>query len=163
MADVNPEQSAALGKILQQSDNLLQIMNALPDTASIETSALALRNEEFSVAAFVDELKTNYEGIIDNADRALKWEIAAPLPRVVSDQGKLPIVLQNLINNAAKFTEKGEIRVSVRYHADRKEIEFVVADTDIGIAKEQIPMIFEKFWRVHAANIKDHGGMGLGL
>jgi signal transduction histidine kinase len=86
---------------------------------------------------------------------------------VFEDQGSMAmtrnVVLQNLINSAAKFTEKGKVQVTACHHAGRREIEFIVADTGIGIAQEQIPMIFEKFWHVDAAHIKDHGGMGLGL
>ena len=163
LGEINVDQEQALQKILRQAANLHQIMNVLLDAASIDTSALTARKEEFSLEAFIEELKQNYEGVIDNHERSLVWKVAHPLPNVVSDPGKLRIILQNLINNAAKFTEKGEIRVAARYLSEQKQMLFSVADTGLGIAKDNLPLIFDKFWQVDSEKITDRGGMGLGL
>jgi signal transduction histidine kinase len=73
------------------------------------------------------------------------WDYPAPMPVVMSDPGKLKIILQNLINNAVKFTDAGEIRVAARLDAQRQRMKFIVSDTGIGITSDQLPFVFDKF------------------
>ena len=163
LGSVTVDQNAALGKILQQSNTLLEIMNAILDTASIETSAAEVRREEVSLTQILEELKNGYDGIGDNSQRLLVWDYSASLPKITTDGAKLKIILRNLINNAMKFTEKGEIRVTARHHAGQNRVEFSIKDTGVGIDKAETDLVFHKFWQADAAKIKDHGGMGLGL
>ena len=76
------------------------------------------------------------------------------MPVVLTDPVRLRIVLQNLIQNALKFTDAGEIRIAVRHDARRQKMVFTVVDTGIGIPAEQLPMVFEKFWQVDAARTR---------
>jgi signal transduction histidine kinase len=85
------------------------------------------------------------------------------MPVVMSDPGKLKIILQNLINNAVKFTAAGEIRVAARLDPPRQKMEFTVSDTGIGIASDQLPFVFDKFWQGDAARTRTQGGIGMGL
>jgi Amt family ammonium transporter len=85
------------------------------------------------------------------------------LPDIENDGLKLKQVLQNIINNAIKFTEKGAITISVRYVSDAKNIEFRVADTGIGISTEEMAKIFERFYQVDSSQTRSFGGVGLGL
>jgi len=163
LGSVNAEQSTALGKILQQSDTLLEIMNAILETASIETSAAEVRREEVALIDLLEEVKSNYVETADHNRQLLVWDYPAALPRITTDAAKLKIILRNLINNAMKFTENGEIRVTARHHSEANRVEFSIKDTGIGIDKGQCDLIFHKFWQADAAKIKDHGGMGLGL
>jgi signal transduction histidine kinase len=73
------------------------------------------------------------------------------------------MILQNLINNAIKFTEKGTVQVSVRRAADNKGMEVKITDTGIGIPEEAMPIIFDKFRQVDSSSTRVHGGVGLGL
>jgi len=91
------------------------------------------------------------------------WEYSENLPKIITDEAKLKIILRNLINNALKFTERGEIRVTARYHARQNTVEFSITDTGIGIDRIDTDLIFHKFWQADVAKIKDHVGMGLGL
>jgi signal transduction histidine kinase len=163
LGKVTVDQNAALGKILQQSNTLLEIMNAILDTASIETSAAEVRREEVSLNQIFDELKNTYDGIGDNTQRLFVWDYSASLPKITTDGAKLKIILRNLINNALKFTEKGEIRITARHDVGQNRVEISIKDTGIGIEKVETELIFHKFWQADAAKIKDHGGMGLGL
>jgi len=163
MGSVTAEQSAALEKILQQSGTLLEIMNAILDTASIETSAAEIRREEVALNEILDDLRNAYLGVSENSQRLVVWDYSVDLPKISTDGAKLKIILRNLINNALKFTERGEIRVTVRYHGRQNTVEFSIKDTGIGIDRVDTDLIFHKFWQADVAKIKDHGGMGLGL
>jgi signal transduction histidine kinase len=93
----------------------------------------------------------------------LVWDYPAELPNIETDGSKLRQILQNIINNAIKFTEKGAVTTSVRYLPDAKKVEFVVADTGIGIARDETPYIFERFHQVDSSQTRSFEGVGLGL
>ena len=102
-------------KILQQTKHLVNIVNVILESASVETGAVAIRREELVLSEFLDELRQNCEATIINSQIALKWDYPASMPVVISDPGKLKIILLNLINNAVKFTDDGEVWVSARH------------------------------------------------
>jgi signal transduction histidine kinase len=92
------------------------------------------------------------------------------LPVVKTDSEKLKHILQNLINNAIKFTERGSVTISARLtptglspQASATFVEFKVADTGGGIAEEFLPVIFEKFRQVDSSETRPYGGVGMGL
>ena len=85
------------------------------------------------------------------------------MPIVRTDDDKLKAVLQNLVNNAIKFTEKGSVTVSVRQIAAADAIEFKIADTGIGIPQEKIQTIFDMFQQVDSSATRKFSGVGLGL
>ena len=85
------------------------------------------------------------------------------MPVVMSDPGKLKIILLNLINNAIKFTDQGEIRVSARLEPEHRKMVFGISDTGIGIAPEQLPLVFDKFWQLDSARTRTQSGIGMGL
>jgi signal transduction histidine kinase len=160
--EVTTEQEEALGKILRQSDNLLYMVNAMLDLARIDAGELSAEREEFSVVELLRELRVDREPPLDKLV-TLQWLIPDDLPTMRSDKAKLRIILQNLINNAIKFTDEGTIQVSTRQTPDRKRIEFEVADSGIGISKETVPFIFDKFRQADSSSTRQRGGVGLGL
>jgi signal transduction histidine kinase len=160
--EVTTEQEEALGKILRQSDNLLYMVNAMLDLARIGAGELSAEREEFSVVELLRELRVDREAPLDKLV-TLQWLIPDDLPTMCSDKAKLRIILQNLINNAIKFTDEGTIQVSTRQTPDRKRIEFEVADSGIGISKETVPFIFDKFRQADSSSTRQRGGVGLGL
>lgn len=91
------------------------------------------------------------------------------LPFIKTDSAKLKQILQNLIDNAIKFTEKGSVTVSARIRQQEEErltstyVEFKVADTGIGIFKEMLPVIFDKFRQADSSETRLYGGVGMGL
>ncbi|HEY2920770.1 MAG TPA: HAMP domain-containing sensor histidine kinase [Candidatus Binatia bacterium] len=163
LGEINRDQEEALSKVLRQTENLENIVNVILDSASVETGAVAVSIEELVLSEFLDELKQNFESIVVGPNVKLVWDYPVPMPVVMSDPGKLKIILQNLINNAVKFTDAGEIRVAARLHPQRQTMEFTVSDTGIGIASDQLPFLFDKFWQVDAARTRTQSGIGMGL
>ncbi len=163
LGEINSDQGQALGKILRQTENLEHIVNAILESASVETGAVAVHQEELALSEFLDELKQNCEGIVLNSRIGLVWDYAPSMPVVSSDPRKLKIILLNLINNAVKFTDEGEVRISARHEAEGRKMIFDVKDTGIGIAADQIPFVFEKFWQVDLGRTRTQSGIGMGL
>jgi len=93
----------------------------------------------------------------------IDWDYPLDLPSVETDSGKLKEILQNLLNNAIKFTEEGTVSITARYRPEAETVVLRVADTGAGIPKELVPIIFEKFRQVDGSNTRLHGGVGLGL
>jgi signal transduction histidine kinase len=162
LGEVTEEQKQALAKIIRQSDNLLYLVNTILDLTRIEAGDLSVQREEIPLAEYLREMKLNYEVILDKP-LLLQWAFAPDLPTIVSDKVKLTIILQNLIDNAIKFTDNGSIQISARRRGDRKSVEFDVVDTGVGIPREALPIIFEKFRQVDSSITRVHGGVGLGL
>ncbi len=163
LGEINPAQEDALAKVLRQAEQLENIVNVILESASVETGAAWVRREELVLSEFLDELKQNCEGVVQNSGVTLIWDYPAPMPVVRSDPGKLKIILMNLIHNAVKFTDKGEIRVTARHDREQSKMAFAVADTGIGIAPEELPFVFDKFWQVESARTGTQSGIGMGL
>jgi signal transduction histidine kinase len=162
LGEVTEEQEKALTKIMRQSDNLLHLVNGILDLTRIEAGDLSVQKEAILLPEYLREMKLNYEVILDKP-LSLQWSSAPDLPTIISDKRKLTIILQNLIDNAIKFTDKGAVQISGRWRADRKAVEFDVADTGVGIPREALPIVFEKFRQVDSSITRVHGGIGLGL
>jgi signal transduction histidine kinase len=162
LGDVAPEQEQALAKILRQSDILLYMVDSILDLARIEAGEFLVQREEIRLSEYFRELRINHELPVEKPV-SVRWSLPADLPTIRSDKAKLTIVLQNLINNAIKFTDEGTVDVSARVAADKKLLEIEVADTGIGIPKEALPIIFEKFRQADSSSTRVHGGVGLGL
>jgi signal transduction histidine kinase len=111
---------------------------------------------------FLLELKTDYEPQ-SGKEISLIWDYPGGLPNIETDGPKLKQILQNIINNAIKFTDRGAVTTSVHYFADAKKVEFKVTDTGIGISKAEMPYIFERFHQVDGSQTRPFEGVGLGL
>ena len=162
LGEITQEQEHALAKILSQAENLLYLVNSVLDLTRIEAGELSVERETINIPEYLEDMRLRYEVSLDKPV-SLKWSFASDLPAINSDRSKLTMILQNLINNAIKFTEKGTVQVSARRAADKKGVEFEIADTGIGIPKEALPIIFEKFRQADSSSTRVHGGVGLGL
>jgi len=159
--EVTPGQADALNKIRLQSEHLMDIVNAVLDITRIETGELALEREELALSEYLKEVREKVAPLQNSVP--LYWEIPDGLPKVIADRMKLTIVLQNLINNALKFTEKGKVSITARAVAPQRRVEIEVKDTGIGIPKQAHDLIFEKFHQADSTSTRNYGGIGLGL
>lgn len=175
------DQDRALGRIAKSSHDLLTMIDSLLNATRIESGANSVQDETFHLGEFLSELKSFYDFPLDKEVRLI-WDYPSTLPMIRTDKGKLRHALENLINNAIKFTDKGHVTISVRMKqatGERQQaeealthassltphafFEFKVADTGMGIPKDALPYIFEKFHQVDSSVKGSHGGVGLGL
>jgi hypothetical protein len=112
-------------------------------------------------ALLLSELKSETGELQQKRALRFVWELSGGLPALYTDAAKLKLALKNLIDNAVKFTPTG--RVSIGAIGRDDGVEFIVADTGIGIAAEVLPIIFEPFRQGDSTLTRAHGGVGLGL
>src|SRR5262245_4089412 len=157
-----PSSSARnLQKVLISGENLLTLINGLLHLSKIEAGKMDIAVDTFEVNAIVDAAASTVEPMLTSGRVRLVREIAPGIPSLYTDRDKLRQVLLNLLSNAAKFTEEGEIRLSV-WRKDGS-LTLAVADTGIGMEPEALTYIFEEFRQAPASGLPRHGGTGLGL
>ncbi len=164
---LTPEQRDYLMMVKDSADSLLSLINDILDFSKIEAGKLTLDPCEFSLH---DHLANTVKALALRAhERGLElaWRAAPDVPRnLVGDPGRLRQVLVNLLGNAIKFTERGEVILSVEAEsADTGKIDlhFAVKDTGIGIPLEKQRAIFDAFTQADASTTRKYGGTGLGL
>jgi two-component system phosphate regulon sensor histidine kinase PhoR len=144
----------------EESDRLSRIIDDLLDLSRIESGRIKLKMENVNLAELI---KKNVETIIGQAEEKhlnLKMRLPEELPELYADPDKISQVIINLLGNAIKYTKEGEVTISARRDDGRVLVE--VADTGIGISKDDLPKVFDKFQRIEKPGI-DAKGTGLGL
>jgi signal transduction histidine kinase len=162
LGETNSQQTAAVNTIAARSKDLSNMINSLLCATSIEGKAARLEACEVSMKDFLLELKNDFQPS-SGKEIVLNWDHSSELPNIETDGPKLKQILQNIINNAIKFTERGTVNISVRHCSDAKTVEFIVADTGIGISAAEMPYIFERFHQVDSSQNRPFEGVGLGL
>ena len=148
--------------IRKAAEQLSELVNDLLDLAKVEAGKTVVRPAEFQIENLFGALRGMLRPMLMNQSVSLVFEDAAGLRPVYSDEGKVSQILRNLISNALKFTERGEVRVSA-IEEDPGLIVFKVADTGIGIAPEDQARVFEEFTQVEHRLQAGVRGTGLGL
>jgi signal transduction histidine kinase/CheY-like chemotaxis protein/HPt (histidine-containing phosphotransfer) domain-containing protein len=162
---LNPEQSEYVRIFRRAGDNLLSVINDILDFSKVEAGQIVLESIAFELPVVVDEaieiigLKGRAKGLV------LRTEIQQQVPaRLVGDPGRLRQILLNLLGNALKFTERGEIVVRVEVEqGEPPALHFSVSDTGVGIPAEHVGTIFDRFTQTDASTTRKYGGTGLGL
>ena len=152
----------AVGKIKNQSTNLWSMIDEILVATKIEAGVVKLESDEINIANLFADLRSSCRLSLGKEVR-VAWRVSPNPPLLKTDEGKLKHILQNLIDNALKFTDKGKITVSSHYIAEEKKVEFAVEDTGIGIPQDKVSVIFEMFNQVDSSETRTHGGVGLGL
>jgi signal transduction histidine kinase/HAMP domain-containing protein len=154
-------QRANLQKVLISSEHLLNLINTLLDLAKIEAGRMEVFVESFEVGEIVNLAASTVEPLLKDGRVRLVRDIASGLSQIKTDRDKLKQILLNLLGNAAKFTEQGEIRVSASQ--DNGTLKLAVADTGIGMTQESLAHIFDEFRQAEKSTSSKYGGTGLGL
>ncbi len=144
---------------------LLALIDNILDLSKIEAGKLDLFLERFDIAVMIDGVVSMVRPLVAKRHNALEVKCAGDLGMMWADQTRVRQVLFNLLSNAAKFTERGVITLTVaREMTDTTVwVVFRVIDTGIGIAPEHIVHLFEKFAQIDASTTRQYGGTGLGL
>ncbi|MDH5558415.1 MAG: ATP-binding protein, partial [Alphaproteobacteria bacterium] len=158
-----------LDRINVAGRHLLQLINEVLDLSRIEAGRTELHPEEVDLASLMRETAATVRPLVEANGNRFILDIPDETGTMRVDATKLKQILYNLLSNAAKFTEQGEVRCTVSRMRDepqtggREWIRFDVADTGIGIARENLDNIFVAFERTEAGREPKYGGTGLGL
>lgn len=155
-----------LKKINAAGKHLLGLINDILDLSKIEAGKMELYLESFSVADMVRDVSNTVKPLIDKNGNTLKIEIAPDAGTIRADLTKVRQNLFNLLSNASKFTDKGEVTLEVSRIKDTEGVEFVdfaVSDTGIGMTPEQLGRLFQEFVQADNSTTRKYGGTGLGL
>ena len=165
--DLNAEQREYLGMVKSSADSLLTIINDILDFSKIEAGKMGLEAVEFNPADCLEPALKALALRAREKSLDLSCHIHPGVPEVLAgDPGRLRQVLVNLVGNAIKFTERGEVTVEVQQDSDDDAstwLHFAVRDTGIGIPSQKQSTIFEAFTQADGSTARRYGGTGLGL
>ncbi len=163
----DPELNEFIEAMSKSGKNLLTIINDILDLSKIEAGMMSVQIAPVSIQSIAQSIQTLFREKVN--DRRLQFRITVDnaIPGIIyGDPVRLTQILINIVGNAVKFTQKGSIALQIT----NKEItdndvtlEFIVRDTGIGIPKEKLAKIFDRFIQVEDSNIREYGGTGLGL
>lgn len=167
LTDLNDEQRENLQLAKSCSGTLLNVINDILDFSKMEAGKLVIRNTDFNVKKLIAETVRAHSVRAGNKGLELIYMLTPNIPDYLSgDPDRLQQILNNLISNAVKFTEKGEITVGAKEtdaHGGYVEILFSVSDTGVGISKENAERLFRSFSQIDGSFTRKFGGAGLGL
>jgi signal transduction histidine kinase len=165
--ELDPEQREFLTIAKASADSLLKIINDVLDFSKLDAHKLVLVRTEFNLGQALEQAVKPLSFLAGQKGLELHCHVEPDVPAaMVGDPGALGQVLINLIGNAIKFTDRGEVRVSVRTErqdAAQVSLRVSVADTGIGIPVEKQTSVFEAFVQADGSSTRRHGGTGLGL
>ncbi|WP_411679675.1 ATP-binding protein [Clostridium thailandense] len=167
MTDLEEEQRKMIDIMKKSTKDLLQIINDILDLSKIEAEKVELVPEWTYMETFVNRMENFYAPLVYNKNLILKIEVEDDVPeQIYVDSVRLNQVITNLLGNAIKFTQKGEIKLyvkKIRASENKVQLMFSIGDTGIGIKKEDIPKLFNYFTQLDDSNKKRFQGTGLGL
>ncbi|MCW3060417.1 MAG: histidine kinase [Capsulimonas sp.] len=160
--DLTPEQEKQVLFIRKSAQTLMEMVNDLLDLAKIESGKTEVTPTIFTVADLFAALRGMFRPLVAPGGVALVFEDQPECPNLHSDEGKISQILRNLISNALKFTERGEVRVRCDIDSNGA-LAFTVTDTGVGIAPEDQDRVFEEFSQIEGSLQRKVKGTGLGL
>ena len=164
---LTPDQRDYLRTIKLSGETLLTLINDTLDYSKIEAGRVELEHLPFDVITCVEESIDLISGRATEKGLKISLRAGSSVPRmIVGDASRLRQILVNLLGNAVKFTERGTVAVAVDAHVIAAEgcvLRFSVCDTGIGIPKEKLASLFQRFSQLDSSVTRTHGGTGLGL
>ena len=164
---LNDEQKDNLEVAKDAADNLLSLINDILDLSRAEAGKVVVEEIEINAPDIVKNVGKGLSVLARNKGIDLMWNVDAGIPRqLVGDPVRLRQVLVNLVNNAIKFTHKGQVQVNAKMESLTAKdcvVKFEVIDQGIGIPKKNLATIFDVFTEAHNTTARRYGGTGLGL
>lgn len=159
--EINEEQGKQLSMAYNSAKHLLSLINDILDLSRIESGKLEISMERFKIQEVVSEVSQSLSPLISQRGLRLVTAIPNETPEIYSDRKRVLQVLLNIVNNAVKFTNEGEIKIEC--NMDNDNLEVSVSDTGIGIKKENMEYLFEAFRQIDGTARRRYDGAGLGL
>ena len=158
---LNEEQKKQLGMVSASADHLLALINDVLDLSKIEAGQMKVECEPFEIQPLLEKVIRTIRPMAARKGLPVSLEVGPGLGRVFADSRRVEQVLLNLLSNALKFTEKGELRISCSQQGSYVAIS--VTDTGIGIKPEDIKRLFRPFTQIDDSHTRQYQGTGLGL
>jgi PAS domain S-box-containing protein len=165
---LNAEQTKQMGMVQGSARHLLALINDVLDISKIEAGQLEIHAEPFDLRASLEKVAALVKPLADKKGLALRVILPPDMEPAVNDRLRVEQVLINLLNNAIKFTERGEVMLTVETEPDMlrtpySALRISVTDTGIGIKPEDMEKIFQPFRQIDSGLTRQHDGTGLGL
>ena len=157
------EQETQVGFVRRSARDLLDMVDDLLAASRVDAGQVRVRPSRFAVDDVYNAVRAMLRPLMEEGGPALRWDAGEGLPELHTDEAKVAQILRNLISNALKFTERGEIRIAAERGDEPGVVRFHVADTGIGIAPEDRERIFRDFAQVESHLQRRVRGSGLGL
>lgn len=166
--ELTGEQRMFTDTITSCGETLIHVINNILDFSKIESGNMELEHTEFNLRLLIEDIMDMFGAKAGNQGLDLVYEIADNVPaNIISDPLRLKQVLINLVSNAMKFTEKGEVGLRIKKSKQQPDgqesLLFEVWDTGIGISRDKVDKLFKDFSQVDASTTRKYGGTGLGL
>jgi len=151
--------------INRTGNRLLNTLSMVLDLARIESDKFEINITEIDVATELTEIYNNFKGAVAVKNIDFSLTLSANPKKVYTDSGMFKVIIENLVNNAIKFTKSGKINIESTFERDATKDFLIVnvIDTGIGIRKNELPIIFNEFKQLSEGTLKDFQGSGLGL
>lgn len=165
--ETTPEQEEFIEDAQKSSEMLLQIINDILDFSKIEADKLKIDEISFDLHSIIDDITVMTASLAQSKNLEVNSLICSDVPQyMIGDPIRVKQILNNIVNNAIKFTNNGEVTICVSQieeTPDSSIINFDIKDTGIGIEKEKLDLIFEEFSQADGSTTRKFGGTGLGL
>ena len=162
MAEEIEEKPSVKSAIRRNGQNLLRLVNQVLDLGKLEAGKLSLQPERSDLVPFLRYICESYRAFAQQKGVALRFSSAVATLEMDFDPAKLQHIVDNLLANALKFTPRGG-SIELRLRATEEQVEIVVRDTGVGIAADQLPRIFDRYYQVDPAGYQSEAGTGIGL
>jgi len=146
---------------LRNSERLLKLVNDILDVSRLDTDTMRFEMEKIDTSDILNEIVEDMKPVIEGKNLKFVTNIPKELPNIVGDKYRLSQVLKNLLGNAIKFTDHGSISIEVE--KNKEYIIIAVKDTGVGISKDELKKIFNKFYQAYTGDDRKNEGTGLGL
>ncbi len=159
----DPQSRKRFYNIIQcESLRLSQLVDELLDISRMQSGALSLDPRETDLERLVEDAAASVQAQMRQKELKFRCELPPKYPKAMVDKGKLTAAIVNLLSNAAKYTPAGGL-VIFRVDVNSQQLQFSVADSGIGIASEELPLVFDRFFRSNDDRVREITGSGLGL
>jgi signal transduction histidine kinase/DNA-binding response OmpR family regulator len=161
--ELTSEQERQIQFVRKSAENLTELVNDLLDLAKVEAGKTVVTPIEFTATSLFGALRGMLRPLLVGDAVALIFEDPSDVPALLTDEGKVSQILRNFLSNAIKFTERGEVRIWAQADVEADTVTFAVRDSGIGIAENQMDIIWQEFGQVRHALQSKVKGTGLGL